>query len=220
MRDCRHVADPFLGALGRPLHPGGEALVHQGERREDHRPDESQERIGRDHRDQREHGEREHPEGERHRPVEVHRRFHVGLHVREQLSGRRLPVVGEGQFPVAVGDLRPERRHHALAPDPAEEPADHDPERTERSAEHQQQHGDPDLRRRHAAPERRLQDLVGGSADLGGEPDRCEREQQRPRERHQERLRVHADVRGHQAHPAPEQAPRVLDLRLLHHGPL
>ena len=77
-------------------------------------------------------GQRDDAAGERDRPEHVDRRLDVGLHVREQLPGRRLAVVLELELAVAVGHAAPERRHDPLAGDPAVVTADHDADRAER----------------------------------------------------------------------------------------
>ena len=104
VRDGRDLADPLLRPRGRPLHPLGEGPVHQRERREQDRPDEREPRVGGEQLDHREDDQHDHAGGERHRPEHVDRRLHVGLHVREQLAGRRLAVVLRARVAVPVRD--------------------------------------------------------------------------------------------------------------------
>ena len=191
----RDLADPLLGALGRSLDALGERPVHHRERREQQRAHERQPRVGQQQRDHREDRERDHAGGERDRPEHVDRRLHVGLHVREQLAGGRLAVVLELELAVAVGDPPAERRHHALARHAAVVPADHDPDRAERAADDQRDHGEPDGVGVDRPAERRQQHLVGRAPERRGQGDRRDGEQHRARDGRGERLGVHPDVR-------------------------
>ena len=77
---------------------------------------------------------------------------------------------------------------------------------------------EPDLRRRYAAVERGLKDVVHGAAQRHGQADRRERVHHRPADRDQERTRVRPDVRHDQTQAAQEQAAfghlRCLDVGL------
>ena len=117
VRDRGDLADVLLRARGRLLHPLGEAPVHQRERREQRAPDRARATgrrasiwiIASTH-------QHDHAGRERHRPEHVDRRLHVGLHVREQLAGRRLAVVLERELAVPV---RRPRRSVAMTRSPA-----------------------------------------------------------------------------------------------------
>ncbi len=141
----------------------------------------------------------------------------VGLHVREQLAGGRLAVVLELQIAVPVGHAVAERGHDALAGHPAVVAPDHDPQGPPAAEGHQREHGEPDRPRRDGSRERRLEDLVGRLAERRREQDRRDREQERAGDRDEERPRMHADVRLHQAHPAPEQGALGRHGALRHH---
>ena len=134
--DRGDVADPFLRAPGRALHPAREAPVHDRERGEQEDADHREVEVRREQRDHREEHQEEHAGGERDRVQHVHRRLDVGLHVRDQLAGRRLFVELQREVPVAVGDARAERRHDARARDAAVVPANHDPARAQRAGGH------------------------------------------------------------------------------------
>ena len=133
VRDGGDLADPLLGAPRGPFHPPGEAAVHQRERREQQDADHREVQVGREQRDQREQDQEEHAGRERDGVQDVHGRLDVGLHVRDQLAGRRLLVELEREIAVPVGDPRAERGHHARAGHAAVVPADHDAERAERA---------------------------------------------------------------------------------------
>ena len=203
--DGRDLADPLLRPRGGTLHPLGEVAVHHRESREHDRRDQREEEVGGDQLDHRQDDQHDHAGGERDRPEHVHRRLDVGLHVGQQLTGGGLAVVREREPPVPVRDPRAERRHHPLAGDAAEEPPQHDPERPEAPERHQRRDREPDLPWFHTAGERRLEHLVGGSAERGGEADRGEREQHRARDGDEERSRMHPDVGHDQAEAAPEE---------------
>ena len=180
-------------------------------------PDQREPWIGAREVDHREDGQGDHARRERHRPEDVDGRLDVGLHVREQLAGGRLAVVLELQIAVAVGHAVAERGHDALARHPAVVAPDHDPQGPPAAEGHQREHGEPDRPRRDGSRERRLEDLVGRLAERRREQDRRDREQERAGDRDEERPRMHADVRHHQAHPAPEQGALGRHVALRHH---
>ncbi len=216
--DGGHVADPLLRPAGRSLHPAREAPIHQRQGGEQQDADHREVDVGREQRDHREQHQEEHAGGERDRVQHVDRRLDVGLHVRDQLAGRRLLVELERQVPVAVGDPRAERRHDARPRDAAVVPANHDAARAQRARGHDRGDREPDLRRRHAAVERGLQDVVHRAPQRDGQSDRCQRVHHRAAHRDQERAGVRLDVRHDQTQAAQEQAAlshlRCLDVGL------
>ncbi len=96
--DGGHLADPLLRPAGRSLHPPREALVHEREGREQDERHHRHEDVRREQLDQGQDDQDDHAGGERDGPEDVHGRLHVGLHVRQELAGGRLPVIREREL--------------------------------------------------------------------------------------------------------------------------
>ncbi len=219
VRDARHLADPLLRPLGGTLHPACERPVHKRERREDQDAEREQVRVGDREHHQRERHEEDDAGRERHGVQDVDRGLDVGLHVREELAGRRLPVVGERQIPVPVGHPVAQARPDGRPEHAAEVPADPDPHRPDGREAQDRRHGQPHGGRADPARERRADHAVRDAPERHRHRDRAHGEHERAHDRDGERPRMGADVGQHQTHAAAEQPARLVLRKHRRHAP-
>ncbi len=192
----------------------GERVVDQHDQRDDQQAGEGEERVREQQGSECEQGQEQGPDRERDRDIDVDRGLHVGLHMREQLPGRRRAMEVERQLAVSVrdGTTQPGRRRGAR--DAAVVPAHHDRDRAAERETEEDCHAEPHRRCGYAGAERRSQHAVGHLPERNAHRDGCDGEGERTQERQRERLGMRTDVGAYEPNTSDEHRRPVVMLRL------